>query len=133
MVIDKQLFRKLAGAWSGLRGATKAAMAGAASAAVLAGNVASTVHGRASDVKNAALGNRIKEGEVVMKKSTLFALFVALAAVVGVLAALYFYVLRREKELDEYEQLLFGDDYGFEPEDDATDMPAEEAPADEKA
>ena len=34
----------------------------------------------------------------------------ALAAVAGALAAVAVYLRRREKELDEYERLLFGDD-----------------------
>ncbi len=123
-----RIVSKIATAFTGLRGLTKAALAGAASAAVLAGNVAGTVRGRAQDITAAATGNRTREGEIIMKKSTVVALFVALAAVVGVLAALYLYVLRREKELDEYEQLLFGEDYGFDTEPE----PAEEAPAEAK-
>ena len=46
-----------------------------------------------------------------MKKSTFVAILIALAAVAGILGALYVYVLRREKELDEYEQLLFSEDF----------------------
>ena len=51
-----------------------------------------------------------------------------LAAVAGALGAVAVYLRRREKELDEYERLLFG-------EDDAviTDEAAEEAPAGEAA
>ncbi|MDL2219378.1 phosphatase [Ruminococcaceae bacterium OttesenSCG-928-O06] len=64
-----------------------------------------------------------------MRKSTVVALFVALAAVAGVLGALYVYILRRERELDEYEQLLFSEDFN----DDLLDPidTAEEAPAGE--
>lgn len=120
----RQIGGKIVTAFTGLRGLTKAALAGAASAAVLAGNVAGTVRGRAQDITAAAKGSRTREGEIIMKKSTVIALFVALAAVVGVLAALYLYVLRREKELDEYEQLLFGEDYGFDTEPE--DAPVEE-------
>ena len=123
----KLIGSKLATAFTGLRGLTKAALAGAASAAVLAGNIAGTVRGRAQDITAAATGNRTREGEIIMKKSTVVALFVALAAVVGVLAALYLYVLRREKELDEYEQLLFGEDYGFDTEPETV----EEAPVED--
>ena len=54
-----------------------------------------------------------------MKKSCLIAVIATLAAVAGALAAVAVY-LRREKELDEYERLLFGED---------TAAPAEEEPA----
>ncbi|NLW78069.1 MAG: phosphatase [Ruminococcaceae bacterium] len=60
-----------------------------------------------------------------MKKSTVVALLVALAAVAGILAALYFYVLRRERELDEYEQLLFSEDFDDDLMDDDLEAPAE--------
>ncbi len=50
-------------------------------------------------------------------------------AVAGVLGALYFYVLRREKELDEYEQLLFSEDFN----DDVLDPVDEPAQEDAKA
>ena len=52
-----------------------------------------------------------------MKKSCLIAVIATLAAVAGALAV---YLRRREKELDEYERLLFGED---------TAAPAEEEPA----
>ena len=56
-----------------------------------------------------------------MKKSCLIAVIATLAAVAGALAAVAVYYLhRREKELDEYERLLFGED---------TAAPAEEEPA----
>ena len=45
-----------------------------------------------------------------MKKSCLIAVITALAAVAGALAAVAVYLNRREKELDEYERLLFGED-----------------------
>ena len=48
------------------------------------------------------------------KKSTLVALLVFLSAVAGALAAAYFYLVKREKELDEYEQMLFSEDYDDE-------------------
>ena len=54
-----------------------------------------------------------------MKKSCLIAV-IATAAVAGALAAVAVYLRRREKELDEYERLLFGED---------TAAPAEEEPA----
>ena len=60
-----------------------------------------------------------------MKKSCLIAVIAALAAVAGALAAVAVYLRRREKELDEYERLLFGED------DAATVEPA--APAEDTA
>ena len=56
-----------------------------------------------------------------MKKSCLI-------AVIAVLAAVAVYLRRREKELDEYERLLFGEDDAV-----TTDEAAEEAPAEEAA
>lgn len=57
-----------------------------------------------------------------MKQSTFVALVLMLAAAVGALTAAWLYVRRREKELDEYEQLLFSED-----------LDEEEAPAVEAA
>lgn len=57
-----------------------------------------------------------------MKQSTFVALVLMLAAAVGALTAAWLYVRRREKELDEYEQLLFSED-----------LDEEEAPAEEVA
>lgn len=48
-----------------------------------------------------------------------------LAAVAGALAAVALYLNRREKELDEYERLLFG-------EDDAETVEPEEAVAEDE-
>ena len=45
----------------------------------------------------------------MMKKSTFGAALAFLAAVAGVLTAVALYLYRREKELDEYEKLLFSD------------------------
>lgn len=56
-----------------------------------------------------------------MKQSTFVALVLMLAAAVGALTAAWLYVRRREKELDEYEQLLFSEDL------DEEEAPAEEA------
>lgn len=50
-----------------------------------------------------------------MKQSTFAAIVVFLAAAAGALAAAWMYVRRREKELDEYEQLLFSEDFDEEP------------------
>lgn len=65
-----------------------------------------------------------------MKRSWLIAAVAALAAVAGALIAVAIYLRRREKELDEYERLLFGEDEA-EPAEEAA--PAEEAPADAAA
>ena len=46
-----------------------------------------------------------------MKKSTFGAMVVGLAAATGALAAGAIYLYRREKELDEYEKLLFSDEF----------------------
>ena len=56
-----------------------------------------------------------------MKQSTFVALVLMLAAAVGALTAAWLYVRRREKELDEYEQLLFSEDL------DEEEAPAEDA------
>ena len=66
-----------------------------------------------------------KECAEPMKKSCLIAVIATLAAIAGALAAVAVYLRRREKELDEYERLLFGED------DAATVEP--EAPAAEEA
>lgn len=47
----------------------------------------------------------------MMKKSTFGAALAFLAAATGALTAAAIYLRRREKELDEYEQLLFSDEY----------------------
>ena len=71
-----------------------------------------------------------EEETVSMKKSTLIAILAAFAAVVGALVAVCVYLRRREAELDEYEQLLFSEDFSHE----GSDTPAENAEADtEKA
>ena len=62
--------------------------------------------------------------------SLTFAIGSALAAVAGALAAVAVYLHRREKELDEYERLLFGEDDAatVEPEAAAEEAaPAEDA------
>ena len=61
-----------------------------------------------------------------MKKSCLVAVIAVLAAVAGALAAVALYLNRREKELDEYERLLFG-------EDDSETVEPEEAAAEDEA
>ena len=65
-----------------------------------------------------------------MKKSCLVAVITVLAAVAGALAAAALYLYHREKELDEYERLLFGEDDAatVEPEAAAEEAaPAEDA------
>lgn len=57
-----------------------------------------------------------------MKKSCLIAVIATLAAIAGALAAVAVYLRRREKELDEYERLLFGEDKA-----EHADAPAEDA------
>ena len=119
----RQIAARLNTAKNSLTGAGKAAVAGAAGLAVLISNVMGSARSRATAVADAAWGKapQKSEGGIVMRKSTLVALLVVLAAVAGALAALYFYVLRREKELDEYEQLLFSEDFDdeFSDEDEA--------------
>ncbi|MDL2293567.1 hypothetical protein LJC60_02940 [Ruminococcaceae bacterium OttesenSCG-928-D13] len=105
----------------------KAAVAAIAGAALVAGNAVSSAADGAAKLKDQAFNNNKKSREVIeMKKSTVVALLVALAAVAGVLGALYFYVLRRERELDEYEQLLFSEDFNDDLLDDAAPEDAED-------
>lgn len=52
----------------------------------------------------------IKE-DITMKKSTFAAILAFIAAATGALVAAALYIRRREKELDEYEQLLFSEDF----------------------
>lgn len=53
----------------------------------------------------------------MMKKSTFGAVLAFLFAAAGALTAAALYLYRREKELDEYERLLFSDEYGDEDDD----------------
>lgn len=62
-----------------------------------------------------------------MKKSCLIAVIATLAAIAGALAAVAVYLHRREKELDEYERLLFGEDKAETVESTADQAPAEDA------
>ena len=52
-----------------------------------------------------------------MKKSTFAAILIFFSAVAGALGAVYYYLRRREAELDEYEQLLFSEDFSHESEE----------------
>ena len=67
-----------------------------------------------------------------MKKSCLIAVIATLAAVAGALAAVAVYLHRREKELDEYERLLFGEDKA-ETVEPAAEQPAEDPSAEDAA
>lgn len=64
----------------------------------------------------------------MMKKSTFGAVLAFLFAAAGALTAAAIYLYRREKELDEYERLLFSDDY----EDEDADEDFEDEPVYEK-
>ena len=61
----------------------------------------------------------------MMKKSTFGAVLAFLFAAAGALTAAALYLYHREKELDEYERLLFG-------EDDADTVEPEEAAAEDE-
>ena len=72
-----------------------------------------------------------------MKKITRRSFLAAMAAVsaAGVLTAAALYLYHREKELDEYERLLFSDDYeddDYDDEDSTTYENIPSAPAEEK-
>ncbi|MCI6740012.1 MAG: hypothetical protein MR579_04700 [Bacteroidales bacterium] len=62
-----------------------------------------------------------------MKNTTFAAILMFLAAAVGALVAGALYLRRREKELDEYEQLLFSEDFSDdEADEDEADLEPEE-------
>ncbi|MDL2324588.1 hypothetical protein LJC61_05490 [Ruminococcaceae bacterium OttesenSCG-928-A16] len=113
---------------------SKLAVAGVMAAGLAALNSGKQAFSAAMDFKEEVLQkNKKTKGEISMKKSTFVTLLVVFAAIAGALGALYFYVLRREKELDEYEQLLFSEDFNDEipaeyTEDVAEDV-VEEKPA----
>lgn len=68
----------------------------------------------------------------MMKKSTFGAILAFLAAAVGALTAAALYLRHRERELDEYEKLLFNDDYdedAYEDEDDGFTVAEPSEPA----
>ena len=69
--------------------------------------------------------------EIIVKKSTFAAILAFIAAATGALVAAALYIRRREKELDEYEQLLFSEDFNdsIEEEDEADEPDEPEAPA----
>ena len=57
----------------------------------------------------------------MMKKSTFGAVLAFLFVAAGALTAAALYLYLREKELDEYERLLFSDDYADDAEDEDED------------
>lgn len=67
----------------------------------------------------------------MMKKSTFGAVLAFLFAAAGALTAAAIYLYRREKELDEYERLLFNDEYEDEADDDFDGEPVYEKIQDE--
>lgn len=46
-----------------------------------------------------------------MRRSSIVTFALFLAAIAGALTAIYFYLAKRERELNEYEELLFSDDF----------------------
>lgn len=71
----------------------------------------------------------------MMKKSTFGAILAFLFAAAGALTSAALYLRRREKELDEYERLLYSDD-GDDYDDDDEYLPIDNEPteaAEEKA
>lgn len=65
----------------------------------------------------------------MMKKSTFGAVLAFLFAAAGALTAAALYLYHREKELDEYERLLFSDDYDdFDDENDEDTTTYEKIP-----
>ena len=65
----------------------------------------------------------------MMKKTTFGAALAFLFAAAGALTAAALYLYHREKELDEYERLLFSDDYDdFYDEDDEDTTTYEKIP-----
>ena len=63
----------------------------------------------------------------MMKKSTFGVALAFIAAAAGVLTAVALYLRRREKELDEYEQLLYADDDFDADDDEPTYEPIQDA------
>ena len=68
----------------------------------------------------------------MMKKSTFGAVLAFLFVAAGALTAAALYLYRREKELDEYERLLFSDDYADDAEDEDEDDDYGDEPVYEK-
>ncbi len=73
-----------------------------------------------------------------MKKSNYIAIIAVLAAVAGALATIALFLSRRQKELEEYEQLLFSEEFNEEFDEEATEElaslePDTEMPATEQS
>ena len=68
----------------------------------------------------------------MMKKTTFGAVLAFLFAAAGALTAAALYLYHREKELDEYERLLFGEDKA-ETVEPAAEQPAEDPSAEDAA
>ena len=66
----------------------------------------------------------------MMKKTTFGAVLAFLFAAAGALTAAALYLYHREKELDEYERLLFGEDKA-ETVEPAAEQPAEDPSAED--
>lgn len=101
-----------------LSGVGKLLIAGAGGAFFVLSRIAKTMKTEISSVpqhfknKNDAILEKMEEKEnEKMKKNTLLAFFAVLVAIGGALGALYVYIRRREKELYEYEQLLFSEEF----------------------
>jgi hypothetical protein len=93
-----------------------------------------TTHSHRQKTKARQRAAARKESEP-MRKSAFVAVIAALAAAAGALVAIAVYLHRREKELDEYEHLLFSEDFNEEtPDDDAAaSAPDKAAPAQENS
>ncbi len=68
----------------------------------------------------------------MMKKTTFGAALAFLAVAAGVLTAVALYLRRREKELDEYERLLYSDDGDYDEDTVYEPICDDEEPAEEK-
>ena len=77
----------------------------------------------------------------MMKKSTFGAVLAFMFAAAGALTAAALYLYHREKELDEYERLLFSDDMDdfdededtvYEKLEDTDEEPSDSAPAEDE-
>ena len=69
----------------------------------------------------------------MMKKSTFGAVLAFFFAAAGALTAAALYLYHREKELDEYERLLFGEDTAAPAEEEPAETEDEAAPAEDTA
>lgn len=96
--------------------AIKAIAAAAAAWRVVCAGCAAPGPGRAAKGRHVPVCAEKKE-EITVKKSTLVAIVAFLSAVAGALGAMFLYLRRREKELDEYESLLFSEEFDQEPEE----------------